>query len=119
MGLTRAEVRVYNPVDLAKFESIELLVNSGAIFTSLPRTLLEKLGLKPVDRRKLEVYGGTILERDVGGAVIEYGDKRAVVPLIFGEPKDTPVLGATALEALGYQLDPVTKKLIPAKLLMI
>jgi len=51
--------------------------------------------------------------------MIEYGEKRRVVPVIFGEPGDTPVLGATSLESLGYQVDPVTRKLKPIELLMI
>ncbi len=32
---------------------------------------------------------------------------------------DTPVLGVTALESLGYEVDPVTRKLKPVELLMI
>jgi len=55
----------------------------------------------------------------MSGAVVEYEGKRAVVPVIFGGPEDTPVLDATALESLGYQLDPATKKLKPIELLMV
>ena len=36
-----------------------------------------------------------------------------MAPVFFGAAKDTPVLGATALEALGYQVDPVSKELKP------
>jgi predicted aspartyl protease len=94
-------------------------VDSEALFTSIPRPILERLGFKPITRQKLRVYGGRIVERDVGGAVVEYGERRAIVPIVFGEPDDTPVLGATALEALGYQVDPVSKRLKPTELLMI
>jgi predicted aspartyl protease len=118
MRFTYVQIRVYSP-DLTKSEKIELLVDSGAIFTSIHRHILERLGLKPITRRKLRVYGGAIVERDIGGAVIEYENKRAVVPIVFGEPDDTPILGATSLEALGYELDPTTKKLKPVELLMI
>lgn len=45
--------------------------------------------------------------------------KRAVVPVIFANTGDISVLGATALESLGYQLDPVTKELKPIELLMV
>jgi predicted aspartyl protease len=119
MGFTYVEVHLYNPADLAKSESIKLLVDTGAIFTSVPRDLLDGLGITPVTRRKLKIYGGAAVEREIGGAVIEHGGKRAVVPVIFGEPDDTAVLGATALESLGYQLDPVTKELKPIELLMV
>ena len=119
MGFTYVKVRVYNPADLARSDTIKLLVDSGAIFTSMPRSTLEKLGLKPLARRKSRVYGGAVVERDIGVAVFEYGDSRAGAPVIFGEPKDTLVLGATSLEALGYQVDPVTKQLKPTELLMV
>jgi predicted aspartyl protease len=98
---------------------VELLVDSGALFTAIPRAMREGLGLRLVARRKLRVFGGDIIERDMSGAVVEYEGKRAVVPVIFGDPEDTPVLGATALESLGYQLDPITKKLKPIELLMV
>ncbi|MCC6050499.1 MAG: aspartyl protease [Thermofilum sp.] len=118
MGFTYVKIRVYS-VDLARWEDVEVLVDSGALFTSIPRPVLERLGLKPIARRRFRVYGGGVIERDVGGAVVEYGERRAVVPVVFGEPEDIPVLGATTLESLGYQLDPVSKELKPIELLMI
>jgi predicted aspartyl protease len=119
MGFTYVEACLFNPADLARSEPIQLLVDSGAMFTSIPRNILEGLELKPITRRRLRVYGGNVIERDLGGVVVEYKDKRAVVPVIFGEPEDIPILGATALESLGYQLDPITKELKPIELLMI
>ena len=102
-----------------KFKDIDLLVDSGAVFTSIPRKVLEELDLSPIDRERLRVYGGATVERDVGWALVEYGRKRRVVPVIFGEGGDAPVLGATTLEALGYQVDPVTRRLKPVELLMV
>lgn len=119
MGLTYIEVNLYNPADSEKSAKVNLLVDSGALFTSVPEELALGLGLKPVERRKLKVYGDTAVERDIGGAVIEYQGHRATVPIVFGELQDTSVLGVTALESLGYELDPVTKKLRPVELLMI
>jgi clan AA aspartic protease len=118
MGFTFIKIRVYS-FDLSKHEDVELMVDSGALFTSIPRSVLEKLGLRPVARHRLRVFSGEVVERDVGGAVVEYEGRRAVVPVVFGEPGDAPVLGVTALEALGYQLDPVTKRLKPVEFLMI
>ena len=119
MGFTYVEVNLYNPANPEKNAKVNLLVDSGALFTSIPRELVQRLGLEAMERRKLKVYGGAVLERDIGGAVIEYQGHRAVAPVIFGEPQDTSVLGVTALESLGYELDPVTKKLKPVELLML
>jgi len=114
MGFTYVKVRVVNPVNPTRSEDVELLVDSSAIFT-----FLKSLGLKPVDRERLRVYGGAVVERDIGWALIEYGGKRRVVPVIFGEKDDASILGATSLESLGFQVDPVTKKLKPVEFLMI
>ena len=119
MGFTYVEVNLYNPAKPEKNAKVSLLVDSGALFTSIPGELVQRLGLESMERRKLKVYGGAVLERDIGGAIIEYQGHRAVVPVILGEPQDTSVLGVTALESLGYELDPVTKKLKPTELLML
>lgn len=58
MGFTSVKARLCNAADLEKSEEVELLVDTGAIFSSAPRSLLEKIGLKPIARRKVRVYAG-------------------------------------------------------------
>ena len=119
MGFTYVRLAVSNSANPDRKIEVDLLVDTGAIFTAIPRSILEKLNLKPVGKRKLRVFGGQIIEREVGGALVIYDDVSAVVPVVFAEEGDTSVLGATTLEALGYEVDPVTKKLKPVELLMI
>lgn len=38
--------------------------------------------------RGLEFYGGENVERDVRGAVVEYGELCVVAPIVFGEAED-------------------------------
>jgi hypothetical protein len=47
MGFTYIKIRVYS-IDLTKWEDVEVLVNSGVLFTLIPRSILERLGLKPL-----------------------------------------------------------------------
>ncbi|MEM1586686.1 MAG: hypothetical protein QXX99_00295 [Candidatus Bathyarchaeia archaeon] len=42
--------------------------------------------MKSLDRRRLRVYGGAVVERDLGVAVVEYDGRRIGAPVIFGEP---------------------------------
>jgi hypothetical protein len=42
--------------------------------------------------------------------------RKAPVPVAFGEPGEESVLGATALEILGLNVDTVAQKLIPRNL---
>lgn len=63
MGFTYVNILVYN-ADLTKSKEVELLVDSSALFTAVPRELLKELGIRPVVRRKLRVFGGNVIERD-------------------------------------------------------
>ena len=103
------KVNLSNPARKGKKREVKLLVDTGAILTAVPRKILEELQIKPVGRRRLRVFGGQIVEREIGATLINYAEATAGITVIFAEEKDTPVLGATALEALGYQVDPVTK----------
>jgi len=119
LGFTYAKVNLSNPARKGKKREVELLVDTGAILTAVPRKILEELQIKPVGKRALRVFGGQIVEREIGATLVNYAKAYAGITVIFAEEKDTPVLGATALEALGYQVDPVTKQLKPTELLMI
>ena len=55
----------------------------------------------------------------MGDVFIRIDGKARTVPTIFGEPTDTPLLGVTALELLGYAIDPRTRKLEPTKMLLL
>jgi len=118
MGFTNVKVAVINPVTALE-RDVELLVDTGAVLSSVPRKVLEALGIKPIGRRRLRVYGGQVIEREAAVVVIRYEKVRAGATVLFAEEEDTPVLGATALEALGYQVDPTTRQLKPTELLMI
>jgi len=45
MGLTGVRVTVGNPADSARSRELEFLVDSGAIYSVVPREVLEELGI--------------------------------------------------------------------------
>jgi len=55
----------------------------------------------------------------VGGALFTIDGRTLPIPVAFAEPGEESVLGATALEALGFAVDPVAKKLVPRDLLAL
>jgi len=59
------------------------------------------------------------VERDIGIAEVELMGRRGGITVIFGEEKDTAILGVTALEALGLEVDPIKNTLKKAQLLML
>ena len=54
-----------------------------------------------------------------GGAIFEVENRRGHAPVIFGEKEDKCLLGVTALEALGLEVDVATGKLKPMELLLL
>jgi clan AA aspartic protease len=97
---------------------LEGIVDTGAIYSVVPRRILEELGVKPVERRRFKAFGGYV-ERDLGEVGIELMGRRRTITAIFGETDDTTVLGVTALESFGLEVDPVRGTLKEAELLML
>lgn len=94
------------------------VVDAGAMYSVIPRKVLEKLGVKLLERRRFKAFGGYV-ERDVGEVGVKLMGKRRTVTVIFGEVDDVTVLGVTALEAFGLEVDPVRGTLKEAELLLL
>ena len=118
MGFVPLEVGVSSPQQPGLEERIELLVDTGAMLSVVPRRVLEGLGVRPIGRRSFRGFGG-VVEWDTGVASMSYDDAIAGVTVIFGEDGDPPVMGVTALETLGYQVDPVAGELRQTEMLQL
>ena len=121
MGLIRVPVKVLAPGDGRQPVEIEVLVDTGAIYSLLPRQLLESVGVSPTSRGQVRTIEGRPIERDVANIVVEVAGRRSLgmVPVIFGEASDQPVLGVTALEMMGLEVDPARGELRPTEFLML
>jgi aspartyl protease family protein len=113
MGLTVLTLEVANPAAPDQREPVEFLVDSGAVYSFVPRTVLERLGIQPHSRQRFRLADGSTIERDRGDALFFYGGQRGAAPVIFGEPGDASLLGAVSLEALGFVLDAIRRDLLP------
>ena len=111
MGLTVLQIEVANPADLKKKETIEFLVDSGAVYSVVPAKILRRLGIKTLTREAFRLADGSTIERRKGVAVFRYGSRIGGADVIFGEPGDSVLLGALTLEALGLSLDPLRREL--------
>jgi aspartyl protease family protein len=110
LGLTKARVIVESPEAKASKE-VELIVDTGSTFTWIDRRALEGVGVRPRRTRQFKTIDGRTITRDVGVATIRYEGFEGVVEVVFAEEGDAQVLGVTALETLGLEIDPVTGKL--------
>ncbi|WP_054854881.1 aspartyl protease family protein [Vulcanisaeta sp. JCM 16161] len=118
MGFVKVRAGIFNPSAPERTVEVDGIVDTGAIYTVIRRDILEELGIKPSRRRRFKAFGGYV-ERDVGEAGLILMGERRVVPVIFGETEDTVVIGVTALEIFGLEVDPVRGTLKEAELLLL
>jgi len=119
MGFTSVKIYIHNPEKPTECCQVTLLADTGAMYSIVPSKILDNLGIKPLGRRKFTLANGQKIERNIGGALYKLGEYSGHAPVIFGEESDHPILGVTTLEALGLQVDPVTKQLKPTELLLL
>jgi clan AA aspartic protease len=118
VGLTVLKIEVGNPASPEVTESVEFLIDSGAIYSVVPTPILEKLGIKPLAEEEFRLADGSKVVRKKGGAVFRYGERVGVADVIFGEEGDHKLLGAFTLEALGLVLDPLRRELKPLPMIL-
>ena len=116
MGSTYVTVSVRNPAEPEKFWKELFLVDTGAIDSLLPRNHLESIGLKPKAQRTYELADGSEIKMDITTGDIEFMGEIVGGTIIFGDADAEPILGITALESVGIDVDPrnQTLKRIPA-----
>lgn len=114
-----ASVTLRNPGERDRHTTLDLLVDTSALFSVVPAGTLEALGI-PVDgRRRFKTADGRFIERPVGSVLYELGELLGAAPVVFGEAGDHPLLGVTAMEALGLEVDPSSGELKPMEHLLL
>ena len=118
MGITVLKLEVGNPARPEVTKELEFLIDSGAIYSVVPETILESLGIKPLAQEEFRLANGETIVRKKGIALFKYGSKIGGADVIFGEPDDSILLGAFTLEALGLALDPLKRELKPLPMIL-
>jgi aspartyl protease family protein len=119
MGITEVAVEITNPHDPTRWESLALIADAVAIFSVIPKPVLDQLGIIAYAEETFQLADGSEIRRPLGDVFVRIDGKARTVPAIFGEPNDTPLLGVTALEILGFTIDPRTRKLEPTKMILL
>lgn len=103
---TYVTVAIRNPADLEQVWEGEFLVDTGAVDSLVPRQHLEAIGIVPVAQRTYELADGSDIRLDFGGGKIEFLGESTFGDVLFGPEDVTPLLGLTALESVGIEVDP-------------
>ena len=106
MGATFVAVAIKNPTDPERVWEGEFLIDTGAVDTLVPRQHLESIGIAPKRQRTYGLADGNEIRMDIAGAKIEFLDESTWGTVIFGAENVEPLLGVTALESVGVEVDP-------------
>ena len=86
-------------------------MDTGAIDSLAPRSSLEAIGLKPTGRRTYATADGRQVEMDVALGELEIMGELSGGVIVFADEGAEPLLGVTALESAGLEVDPRSQQL--------
>jgi predicted aspartyl protease len=98
--------------------NVRFIVDSGAVYSVLPEPVWKHLRLRRTRSAQFSLADGTLIERAVSRCTFEIAGLSVTSPVVLGEPRDAPLLGMVTLEALGLMLNPLTRELLPMRLLL-
>jgi clan AA aspartic protease len=111
MGATHVTVTVRNPAAPRKTWEGLFLVDTVSYDSLVPGKFLKQIGLKPKSKRTYELADGTEVRMDCTTGDLEFMGEIVGGTIIFGPDDAEPILGVTALESVGIEVDPRNQSL--------
>ncbi|MCY4616714.1 MAG: hypothetical protein OXC71_10050 [Chloroflexi bacterium] len=114
MGTFNVTIEVAGGPD-GPFEAVEALAGNGQLYSSMPASLLRRLGVEPTDRRTFVTADGRSAERDIGWPAVRLGGHERARPtlVVFAGDDDAILLGNLTLTMVGLEVDPERAELVP------
>ena len=111
VGITPVDVTVRNPAQRGRSWTSAFLVDTGAVDSLAPRRHLEAIGMRPTGRRLYATADGREVAMDVTVGELEVMGEISGGVIVFGDEGSEPLLGVTALESAGIEVDPRSQRL--------
>lgn len=111
MGIVQVTATVRNPGARERSWDGLFLVDTRSTDCVVPASALRSIGLEPRGRRSYELADGRREDVDVTVAEIEFMGEIVGATVGFGAEGVEPILGVTALESVGIEVDPVSQTL--------
>ena len=116
MGITYVDAMVTGPT--GRQEALELLVDSGATYSLLPKQVWKALELEPTRELAFRLVDGTELVRQISRCWLSLENGADYTPVILGEPGDQPLLGTVTLQILGLVFHPLSRTFHPMRAIL-
>ena len=95
------------------YEPLELLVDTGATYTTLPSSTLKRMSVAPHARGIFVLADARRVELEIGRTWIRLEGMEEVVLVVFGDERAPPLLGAVTLETFQLAADRGSRRLVP------
>jgi predicted aspartyl protease len=118
MALTHVRARVARPDRTGRAKDVRFLVDTGAVYTVLPEKIWRSLKLTSERRAEFTLADGTTIDRGVSECRFTVGRNTATSPVVLGAADDAALLGAVTLETLGLMVNPLSRELLPMRLIL-
>ena len=106
-GFTEVKVVIHGP---KRSRRSSLLADMGSSYTWIGARLLTELGVKSIGSQLFKTIDKRLVERPVADVLTEYDSAKRYCPVAFAEKGDANVLGVTAMEIIGLEIDPSTRE---------
>ena len=118
MGIFQWPITVLN-AEGDREETVQALVDIGATYTSLPASLLGRLGIVPQRQLEFELANGEVIVQDIGEARLRVEGVETTSIVVFGAENAPALIGAYTLEGVTMAVDPVGRRLVPTRALLM
>ncbi len=118
VGMTYIDGRVTRAESRGRAVKVRFIVDSGAVYSVLLERVWRRLGLRRRRSARFELADGTVITRGVSRCTFTIAGISDTSPVVLGGPRDAPLLGMVTLETLGLMLNPLTRELLPMKLML-
>jgi clan AA aspartic protease len=125
MGLVYADIELINSDDLAlvrrnmldkdeiRHLHVNMMVDSGAYMMAINETIQSQLELPFIEKRKVQVADGRVVEYDVVGPVdVRFANRKSTCTAFVLPGDSEPLLGAIPMEEMDVLIHPQRQQLI-------
>lgn len=110
--LYNAETGALSPDQVRSLEVADALVDTGATTLSMPKRLIDQLGLRPLRRRRALTTAGEAEVRVYGTVRLTVQGRDCTVDVSEMSDKCPVLIGQVPLELLDFVVDPHSQRLI-------
>ncbi len=100
-----------------RVEVVDTLVDTGASYSQVPGSILQRLGIVPTDTVEAELADGRVVEDLAAEIRVRIDGLETFTWMTFGPEGVASLMGAHALEGVRLAVDPLRRVLVPTRIL--